>query len=162
MPWNHSGHQSIALAQPSPATTAATAPNPPIDAQATVPTPPMEDFGRDQTLKFFPKSLQPKVFTGEGVDIPCGLEERIISMEDYFALVGYNVVAQGIMGRAKLDVSAKMWWKLNCQSCNVTKTSQGSEKLKFWLKECYLPLNNENTKMNEFLSCARRGRATDL
>ena len=30
-------------------------------------------------------------------------------MDDYFALAGYNSVAQGIMGRAKLEGSARLW-----------------------------------------------------
>ena len=80
-------------------------------------------------------------------------------MEDYFALAGYNDVAQGIMGRAKLDGPAKLWWKLNCLSRHVTEISQGWEELKLCLRERYLPLNYATNKMNEFLSCVRRGRS---
>ena len=65
--------------------------------------PAMEDFGRDKNLKSLLKNLQPKAFTGEGNNIPKILEKWIMSMDDYFALVGYNAVAQGIMGRAKLE-----------------------------------------------------------
>ena len=65
--------------------------------------PAMEDFGRDKNLKIPLKNLQPKAFTGEGNNIPKILEEWIMSMDDYFALAGYNAVAQGIMGRAKLE-----------------------------------------------------------
>ena len=89
------------------------------------------------------------------------LEEWVMAMEDYFALSGYNALAQGLMGRAKLEGPAKLWWKLNCQSRIVTETSQGWEELKYHLKERYLPLNYDTTKMNEFLSCARRGRTVD-
>ena len=42
------------------------------------------------------------------------LEEWIMSMDDYFALVEYNEIAQGIMGRAKLEGLAKLCWKLHC------------------------------------------------
>ena len=78
--------------------------------------PAIEDFGRDKDLKNRLKNLQPKAFTGEGNNIPKILEEWIMSMEDYFALAGHNAIAQGIMGRAKLEGSAKLWWKLTCES----------------------------------------------
>ena len=69
----------------------------------------VEDFDRDKDIKNLLKTLQPKAFTGEGSDVPKGLEEWIMSMEDYFALAGYNTLAKGIMGRAKLDGPAKLW-----------------------------------------------------
>ena len=75
-----------------------------------------EDFGRDKDLKTLLKHLQSKAFKGQGNDIPKILEEWIISMDDYFALVNYNYIARGIMGRAKLEGSAKLWWKLHCQT----------------------------------------------
>ena len=74
-----------------------------------------EDFGRDKDIKNLLKTLQPKVFTGEGSNVPKDLEEWIMSMDNYFDLAGYNTLARGIMGRAKLDGSAKLWWKLSCQ-----------------------------------------------
>ena len=121
-----------------------------------------EDFGRDENLKTLLKGLQPKSFTGEGVDVPKILEEWIMSMDDYFALAEYNALAQGIMGRAKLEGPAKLWWKLHCQSQGKTENSVGWEDLKRSLKERYLPLNFSTVKMNEFLSCVRKGRAVDV
>ena len=32
-----------------------------------------------------------------------------MSMEDYFSLAEYNSLAEGIMGGAKLEGSAKLW-----------------------------------------------------
>ena len=87
--------------------------------------PAIEDFGRDKNLKNLLKNLQPKAFTGEGNNIPKILEEWIMSMDDYFALAGYNAVAQGIMGRAKLEGSAKLWWKLHCQTQGKLETTMG-------------------------------------
>ena len=120
-----------------------------------------EDFGRDRDLKTLLKSLQPKAFTGEGNNIPKTLEEWIMSMDDYFALAGYNALAQGIMGRAKLDGPAKLWWKLHCQTQGKLENTVGWEELKKSRNERYLPLNYTTVKMNEFLSCVRRGRAID-
>ena len=60
------------------------------------------------------KNIQPKVFIGYEIDIPKILEEWIMSMDEYFSLANYNVVAQGLMGRAKLEGSTKLWWKLHC------------------------------------------------
>ena len=115
-----------------------------------------EDFGRDQDIKNLLKTLQPKTFSGEGPDVPKDLEEWIMSMEDYFDLAGYNALAQGIMGRAKLDGTAKLWWKLSCQTRGAAKI------LKELLRERYLPLNYDTNKMNGFLSCTRKGRAVEV
>ena len=87
--------------------------------------PEIEDFGRDKNLRNLLKNLKPKAFTGEGNNIPKILEEWIISMDDYFALAGYNAVAQGIMGKAKLEGSAKLWWTLHCQTQGKLKTTMG-------------------------------------
>ena len=116
---------------------------------------------RDKDLKNLLKNLQPKAFRGEGNNIPKIVEEWIMSMEDYFALAGYNAVAQGIMGRAKLEGSAKLWRKLHCQTQGKLEITMGWGELKESLKERYLPLNYETTKMNEFLSCVRKGKPID-
>ena len=82
-------------------------------------------------------------------------------MDDYFTLANYNSIAQGIMGRAKLEGSAKLWWKLHCQTQGKAENSMGWAKLKKSLRERYLPLNYSTVKMNEFLSCVRKGQAID-
>ena len=120
-----------------------------------------EDFGRDQNLKTLLKSLQPKIFTGEGNDVPKILEEWIMFMEDYFALAKYNSVAQGVMGRETLGGSAKLLWKLNCQTQGKKENTVGWDDLQKSLKERYLPTNYSTVKMNEFLSCVRKGRLVD-
>ena len=74
----------------------------------------IEDFGRDKDLKGLLRSLQPKSFTGEEGDTPKILEEWIMSMEDYFSLAKYNPLAHSTMGKAKLEGSTKLWWKLYC------------------------------------------------
>ena len=129
-------------------------------------TTPMEvaenkDFGRDRNLKTLLKNLQPKSFSGEGRNVPKILEEWIMTMDDYFALAEYNTATQGIMARAKLEGSAKLWWKLHCQTQGKPEKSIGWEELKKSLMERYLPLNYSTVKMNEFLSCVRRGQAID-
>ena len=121
----------------------------------------MEDFGRDKDLKNLLKSLQPKAFTGEGNNISKILEEWIMSMDDYFTLTGYNAMAQGIMGRAKLEGSAKLWWKIHCQTQGKQEIAMGWGELKGRLKEQYIPLNYETSKMNELLSCVRKGKLID-
>ena len=120
--------------------------------------PTIEDFGRDKDLKNLLKNLQPKAFTREETNIPKILKEWIMSMDDYFTLVGYNAVAQGIMGKAKLEGLAKLWWKLHCQIQGKLEITMGWGEFKESLKEWYLPLNYGATKMNEFLSCVRKGK----
>ncbi|MCO5561789.1 hypothetical protein L7F22_015413 [Adiantum nelumboides] len=120
-----------------------------------------EDFGRDKDLKALLKSVQPEPFTGEDSDIAGKLDEWIISMEDYFELAEYNSIAKGIMGRAKIKGSAKIWRKLNCKSRGVAQITQSWEELQLRLRERYSPPNYMTTKMNEFLACVRRGLAID-
>ena len=120
-----------------------------------------EDFGRDKDLKTLLKHLQPKAFKGEGADIPKILEEWITSMDDYFSLANYNSIAQAIMGKAKLEGSAKLWWKLHCQTQGKAENSMGWDELKKSLRERYLPLNYTTVKMNKFLSCVKKGQAID-
>ena len=121
----------------------------------------VEDFGRDKDLNNLPQNLLPKAFTGEGEDVPKFLEEWILSMEDYFSLAQYNSTAQGLMGRAKLDGPAKLWWKLHCQTLGRAEDSMSWDELKGNLKERYLPLNYSTVKMNEFLSSVRKGRSIE-
>ena len=121
----------------------------------------LKDFGKDKDMKNLLKTLQPKAFRGEGTNVPKTLEEWIMSMDDYFTLAGYNATAQGIMGRAKLEGSAKLWWKLHCQAQGRTEISMGWGELKDSLKERYLPLNYDTVKMNEFLACVRKGKPID-
>lgn len=48
-------------------------------------------------------TLQPKPFSREGGDVSQNLEKWIISMEDYFQLVGYNDVAKMILATTKSE-----------------------------------------------------------
>ena len=84
-----------------------------------------------------------------------------MSMEDYFALAEYNFVAQRIMERKKLGGPAKLWWNLHCQTQSKKENTVGWDDLQKSLKECYLPTNYSTVKMNEFLSCAQKGRLID-
>ncbi|MCO5584701.1 hypothetical protein L7F22_038633 [Adiantum nelumboides] len=141
-------------------------PTPPVEAYNTAlppdqPAIEVEDFGRDKNIKNLLKTLQPKAFTGEGADVPKELEEWVMAMEDYFVLAGYNSFAKGIMGRAKLEGPAKLWRKLNCASRGVSEHSQSWDDLKERLRERYLPLNYSTLKMNEFLSCTRKGKTIE-
>ena len=121
----------------------------------------VEDFGRDKDIKLLLKTIQPKPFSGDGIDVRKVLDKWIMAMEDYFALVGYNDLSKGIMTRAKINGAAKTWWKLNCQSRQVQEFEQTWEDVKERLKERSLPLNYHSAKMNEFLACSQNGRLVD-
>ena len=84
-----------------------------------------------------------------------------MAMEDYFALAQYYTPTHEILGRAKLEGSAKLWWKLYCQTQGRAEATMGWLELKNGLKERYLPLNYSTVKMNEFLSCVRKGRGVE-
>ena len=93
--------------------------------------------------------------------MPKLLGEWVISIEDYFQFAGYNEVAKSILGCAKLEGSAKTWWKSNCKDRNVAKSTQRWEVIKEQLHERYLPLNYSTAKMNEFLACMRGERTIE-
>ena len=82
-----------------------------------------EDAGRDRNLKKILKNLKPKAFLGEDRNVLRTLEEWIMTLDDYFALAHNNIVAQGIMTKAKLEGSAKVWWKLHCQTLGKLEKS---------------------------------------
>ena len=127
-----------------------------IPAKIASPVEETKEFGRDKDIKNLLKNLQPETFTGEGSDVPKDLEHWIMSMEDYFSLAQYNNIAKGIMGRAKVGGSAKLWRKLSCESRGMVENTQGWEDLKLRLEERYLPLNYSTNKMNDFLACKRK------
>ena len=54
-----------------------------------------------------------------------------------------------------------MWWKLHYQTQGKAKNSMGWEEQKKSLQEWYLPLNYTTVKMNEFLSCVKKGQDID-
>ena len=138
-----------------PLTVASVPVNNPVAESSTL----LEDFGRDQNLKTLLKSLQPKIFTGEGNNVSKILEEWIMSMEDYFAPAKYNLVAQGIMGRAKLGGPANLWWKLHCQTQGKKENTIGWDDLQKSLKERYLSTSYSTIKMNKFLFMCTEGQA---
>ena len=53
-------------------------------------------------------------------------------MEDYFALAEYNLMAQGIMGKAKLGGPAKLWWKLHFQTQGKKENTVVWDDLQNW------------------------------
>ena len=65
-------------------------------------------------MRMLLKIFQLEASTWKRSNIPKILDEWIMYMDDYYTLANYNVVAQGIMGRAKLEGSTKLWWKLHC------------------------------------------------
>ena len=110
---------------------------PPMDFGVAHEDEPIIDFGGDKDMKHLLRSIQPKSFTGEGTDVPRALDEWITSMEDYFALAGYNELAKRVMARAKLEGGAKTWWKLSCQSRGVSEVTQSWDEIKERIRQRY-------------------------
>ena len=82
---------------------------PPVDSGVADEEESIIDFGEDKDMKHLLRSIQPKSFTEEGTDVPRALDEWITSMEDYFALAGYNELAKRVMAHAKLEGGVKTW-----------------------------------------------------
>ena len=61
------------------------------------------------------RKSQPGYFSGEGDDVGKQLEEWLKKMEDYFDLAHSSKENKAMMGRFKLDKSAKLWWQDHCR-----------------------------------------------
>ena len=80
---------------------------------------------------------QPGHFDGEGTDVGNKLEEWLERMDDYFNLAQSSNESKAVMGRFKLEKSAKLWWRNHCLENSLTASQVTWEELKQALKDNY-------------------------
>ena len=73
----------------------------------------------DHDVEAMLRKSQPGYFSGEGDDVRKQLEEWLEKMDDYFALAHSNEENKAMMGRFKLEKSAKLWWQDHCQETGI-------------------------------------------
>ena len=69
----------------------------------------------DRDVEAMLRKSQPGYFSGEGDDVGKDLEEWLEKMEDYFDLALSSEANKAMMGRFKLEKSAKLWWQDHCR-----------------------------------------------
>ena len=69
----------------------------------------------DRDVKAMLRKSQPGYFSGEGENVGKQLEEWIEKMDDYYDLAHSSKENRAMMGRFKLEKSAKLWWQDHCK-----------------------------------------------
>lgn len=69
----------------------------------------------DHDVEAMLRKFQPGYFSGEGDNVGEKLEDSFEKMEDYFNLAHSSEENKAMMGRFKLEKSAKLWWKDHCK-----------------------------------------------
>ena len=87
----------------------------PINVQPPV----MANQPLDCDVEAMLRKSQPGYFSGEGDNVGKQLEEWMEKMNDYFALAHSSAINQAMMGRFKLEKSAKLWWQDQCRENGV-------------------------------------------
>ena len=76
------------------------------------------------------RKSQPGHFDGEGTNVGKKLEEWLERMDDYFNLAQSSSENRSVMGRFKLEKSAKLWWHNHCLENSLTTFEVTWEYLK--------------------------------
>ena len=98
---------------------------------------------------------QPGYFSGEGDDVGKQLAEWLEKMDDYFALAHSNEENKAMMGRFKLEKSAKLWWQDHCRENHIDPGNATWEYISTQLAKNYQSRTYKIERLNEFLDCTQ-------
>ena len=84
----------------------------------------------DRDVKAMLCKSQPGYFNGEGDEVGKQLEEWIEKMDNYFDLAHSIDVNKAIMGRFKLEKSAKLWRQCHCRQNHINVATVTWEYIK--------------------------------
>ena len=91
----------------------------------------------DRDIETMLHKTQPGYFNGEGDDIGKRLEEWLEKMDDYFKLAQSSDPSKAMMGRFKLEKSAKLWWQDHCKQNGVDNANVTWQYMKEQLQTNY-------------------------
>ena len=109
----------------------------------------------DRDVEAMLRKSQPGYFSGEGDDVGKDLEEWLEKMEDYFDLALSSVANKAMMGRFKLEKSAKLWWQDHCRENALDPSVATWEYIKTQLSKNYQSRTYRIERLNEFLDCSQ-------
>ena len=83
-------------------------------------------------------------------------------MEDYFDLAHSSEENKAMMGRFKLEKSAKLWWKDHCKERAIDPANVSWDYLSTQLSKSYQTRTYRVDKINEFLDSVQGGDTLDI
>ena len=83
------------------------------------------------------------------------LKEWLEKMEDYFALAHSNKENKAMMGRFKLEKSAKLWWQDHCRENHIDPGNATWEYISTQLAKNYQSHTYKIKRLNKFLNCTQ-------
>ena len=105
---------------------------------------------------------QPGYFSGEGDGVGKQLEEWLEKMDDYFELAHSSKRNKAMMGRFKLEKSAKLWWQGHCRQEGVDVANGTWQNIKEQLQINYQSCTFWIERLNEFLDCTQGKDTLDI
>ena len=109
----------------------------------------------DRDVEAMLRKSQPGYFNGEGDDVGRQLEDWIEKMDDYFDLAHSSEVNKAMMGRFKLEKSAKLWWQGHCRQNNIDILTVTWDYIEEQLQTNYQSRTYRIERLNEFLDCSQ-------
>ena len=116
----------------------------------------------DRDVEAMLRKSQPGYFSGEGDNVGELLEEWFERMEDYFDLAHSSEENKAMMGRFKLEKSAKLWWKNHCKENAIDPTNVSWDYLSTQLSKSYQTRTYHVDKINEFLDSVQGEDTLDI
>lgn len=99
---------------------------------------------------------QPGYFNREGDDVGKQLEEWLEKMDDHFPLAYFNQENKAMMGRFKLEKSAKLWWQDHyCEENRIDPGNATWEYISTHLAKDYQSYTYKIKRLNKFLDCTQ-------
>ena len=116
----------------------------------------------DRDVEAMLRKSQPHYFSGEGDEVGEQLEEWFEKMEEYFGLAHSSEQNKAMMGRFKLEKSAKLWWKDHCKENALDPDNVTWDYLSTQLAKNYQTRTYRIDKLNEFLDSIQGKDSLDL
>lgn len=116
----------------------------------------------DRDVEAMLRKSQPHYFSGEGDDVGEQLEEWFEKIEEYFDLAHSSEENKAMMGRFKLEKSAKLWWKDHCKENALDPGNMTWDYLSTQLAKNYQTRTYRIDKLNEFLDSVQGKDSLDL
>ena len=109
----------------------------------------------DRDVDAMLRKSQPGCFSGEGENVGKQLEDWLEKMEDYFDLAHSTEENKAMMGRFKLELSAKLWWQDHCREHALDPAAATWEYIRTQLCRNYQSRTYRIERLNEFLDCSQ-------
>ena len=101
-------------------------------------------------------------FSREGDNVGKQLEDWLEKMDDYFDLTHSLEEKKAMMGRFKLEKSAKLWWQDHCRKSALDPANVTWEYIQTQLIKNYQNCTYRIERPNELLDCSQGKEILDV